>query len=119
MITGGARGLGRAMAIAAARSGANVAFTYLSSEEESKATIDELNALGVKALGILEPLVVRPNPDQAGHFLIVFGEQRWKAAKAAGLIDVPALIRTDLTEARDHREPSGREYGPNRHAPGR
>ena len=52
----------------------------------------------VKALGILEPLVVRPNPDQAEHFLIVFGEQRWKAAKAAGLIDVPALIRTDLTE---------------------
>ena len=52
LITGGARGLGRAMAIAAARSGANVAFTYLSSKDESKATIDELNALGVKALGI-------------------------------------------------------------------
>ena len=52
MITGGARGLGRAMAIAAAQSGANVAFTYLSSKGEANATVDDLNALGVKGLGI-------------------------------------------------------------------
>ncbi len=40
------------MALAAAQAGANVAFTYLSSKGEAKATVDELIALGVKALGI-------------------------------------------------------------------
>ncbi len=52
LITGGARGLGRAMALAAAQSGANVAFTYLSSKGEANATVHDLNALGVKGLGI-------------------------------------------------------------------
>ena len=52
LITGGARGLGRAMAIAAARSGANVAFTYLSSKDEAKSTLDQLNAFDVKTLDI-------------------------------------------------------------------
>jgi 3-oxoacyl-[acyl-carrier protein] reductase/pteridine reductase len=52
LITGGARGLGRAMAIAAAQSGANVAFTYLSSKGDAKRTVDELNAFAVNGLAI-------------------------------------------------------------------
>jgi len=40
------------MAIAAAQSGANVAFTYLNSKGEAKATVDELNAFAVKGLAI-------------------------------------------------------------------
>ena len=54
---------------------------------------------GVAERGILEPLLVRPNPEAEGRFLIVFGEGRWIAAKAAKLATVPALIRTDMTDA--------------------
>ena len=41
--------------------------------------------------GILQPLVVRPM-DQGGY-QIVAGERRWRAARMAGLGEVPAVIR--------------------------
>ncbi len=49
LITGASRGIGEAMALKFAENGANVAFTYLSSEERAKAQEEKLNALGVKA----------------------------------------------------------------------
>lgn len=48
LITGGARRLGRAMVLAAARAGAQVAFTYLNSAAEADATSKELDQLAVK-----------------------------------------------------------------------
>jgi ParB family chromosome partitioning protein len=47
----------------------------------------------IRAHGILQPLLARPHPTQAGHFQIVAGERRWRAAQAAGLHEVPTLIR--------------------------
>lgn len=44
----------------------------------------------IKAHGILQPVLVRPVPD--GYELIA-GERRWRAAAAAGLRSVPALVR--------------------------
>ena len=41
--------------------------------------------------GILQPLLVRPMHD--GTYQIVAGERRWRAARMAGLIDVPVVIR--------------------------
>jgi 3-oxoacyl-[acyl-carrier protein] reductase len=52
LITGGARRLGRAVAVAAAEAGANVAFTYLSSKEAAYQTRDQLRELDSKALGL-------------------------------------------------------------------
>ncbi len=49
IITGGSRGIGEAIAIKFAENGANVAFTYVSSDERAKALEDKLTALGVKA----------------------------------------------------------------------
>lgn len=49
LITGGSRGIGRAMAIRFAEQGANVAFTYLSSEDKAKKLEAELASKGVKA----------------------------------------------------------------------
>ena len=49
LITGGSRGIGKAMAIRFAEQGANVAFTYLSSEEKAKKLEEEIAAKGVKA----------------------------------------------------------------------
>ena len=47
----------------------------------------------VKAHGILQPLLLRPHPSVAGRYQIIAGERRWRAAQAAGLHGVPALVR--------------------------
>jgi 3-oxoacyl-[acyl-carrier protein] reductase len=49
LITGASKGIGKAIAIAFAEQGANVAFTYLSSIEQGKALETELSSKGIKA----------------------------------------------------------------------
>lgn len=49
----------------------------------------------IKQVGILEPLLVRNRDD---HFEIIAGERRWRAARAAGIKEVPVVIRNDLTD---------------------
>ncbi|RFS23290.1 3-oxoacyl-[acyl-carrier-protein] reductase [Chitinophaga silvatica] len=49
VVTGASRGIGEAIALKFAEQGANVAFTYLSSDEKAKALEAKLTALGVKA----------------------------------------------------------------------
>lgn len=51
LVTGASRGIGEAVAIKFAEHGANIAFTYLSSEERAKALEEKLSAMGVKAKG--------------------------------------------------------------------
>lgn len=46
--------------------------------------------------GVIQPLIVRSMPD--GSYRIIAGERRWRAAKMAGLSEVPVVIRDDLTE---------------------
>lgn len=48
IITGAARGIGKAIAIKLASEGANIAFTDLNIDDNAKATEKEINALGVK-----------------------------------------------------------------------
>jgi ParB family chromosome partitioning protein len=47
----------------------------------------------VKQQGIVQPLLVRPDPTRAGEYEIVAGERRWRAAQAAQLHEVPAVVR--------------------------
>jgi len=56
--------------------------------EES--ALEEL-AHSVRARGIVQPIVVRPLG--SGSFEIVAGERRWRAARMAGLDEVPAVVR--------------------------
>ena len=49
LITGASRGIGEAIALKFAEHGANVAFTYLSSEERAKALEEKLTGFGIKA----------------------------------------------------------------------
>lgn len=49
----------------------------------------------IKEHGVLQPLVVRPRPN--GLYQIVAGERRWRAARAAGLSEVPVVVR-ELTD---------------------
>lgn len=51
LITGAARGIGKALALRFAAEGANIAFTDLVIDENGKATEEEIAALGVKAKG--------------------------------------------------------------------
>lgn len=51
LITGATRGIGRGVALKLAEQGANVAFTYVSSEEKAIALEKELTAFGIKAKG--------------------------------------------------------------------
>ena len=44
--------------------------------------------------GVLQPLIVRSLP--TGGYQIIAGERRWRAAKMAGLSEVPAVIRDDI-----------------------
>jgi len=49
LVTGATRGIGRAIAIEFAKNGAQVAFTYVSSDDKAKVLEAELQAFGVKA----------------------------------------------------------------------
>jgi ParB family chromosome partitioning protein len=45
----------------------------------------------IEAVGVLQPIVVRPS---GGRYQIVMGERRARAARAAGLERIPAIVRT-------------------------
>ena len=47
----------------------------------------------VRERGILQPLIVRPDPAEAGRYEIVAGERRWRAAQRAQLHEVPVIVR--------------------------
>ena len=53
------------------------------------ARLDEL-ARSIKANGVIQPIVVRRDGDQ---FHIIAGERRWRAARKAGLLRVPVVVR--------------------------
>jgi ParB family chromosome partitioning protein len=50
-------------------------------------------AESVRAKGVIQPLVVRRHPAIPGEYEIVAGERRWRAAQAAGLHEVPVVLR--------------------------
>jgi ParB family chromosome partitioning protein len=50
-------------------------------------------ASSIAEKGIIQPLIVRPDPTRAGDYQIVAGERRWRAAQIAKLHRVPVLIR--------------------------
>jgi ParB family chromosome partitioning protein len=62
-----------------------------------KAGLDEL-ASSIRQKGIVQPILLRPNPDKPSRYQLVAGERRWRAAQLAKIHQVPAIIR-DLTDA--------------------
>jgi 3-oxoacyl-[acyl-carrier protein] reductase len=51
LVTGATRGIGKGIVLKLAEQGANIAFTYVSSEDKAIALENELKALGIKAKG--------------------------------------------------------------------
>lgn len=54
-----------------------------------KSELSELIA-SVKRDGVLMPILIRPSGD---GFELIAGERRWRAAQAAGLLEIPAVVR--------------------------
>lgn len=57
---------------------------------------EELEALSIsiKEKGVLQPILVRLQPEDSSLYEIVAGERRWRASKAAGLQNIPAIIKS-------------------------
>ncbi len=52
----------------------------------------QLLADSIAVHGVLQPIIVRENPDFIGSYEIIAGERRWRAAKMAGLSEMPVVI---------------------------
>ena len=59
-------------------------------------SLEELSN-SIKKNGIMQPVLVRPSEKHAGKYEIIAGERRWRAAKMAGLAQVPVIVR-DITD---------------------
>lgn len=68
LITGGSRGIGRAIGLALAERGANIVFTYFRKRSDAAEAEREYAAKGVKTL------VVRGNMGNEGHITLIFDE---------------------------------------------
>ena len=62
-------------------------------DEDSLAELAE----SVRTKGMLQPILVRPHPEEVGMFEIIAGERRWRAAQRALLHEVPIVVR-DFTD---------------------
>jgi ParB family transcriptional regulator, chromosome partitioning protein len=60
-----------------------------------KDSLDEL-ARSIRERGIVQPIIVAPDRD---GFVILAGERRWRAARAAGLSRVPIVVRAVASDA--------------------
>jgi ParB family chromosome partitioning protein len=113
------RGLGRGLSALLGDSGIAAAANQVSSSEKreyqqipvewinvgpwqprrkfDREQLDEL-AGSIRKKGIIQPILLRPTPNQSGRFQIVAGERRWRAAQIAELHGVPSVVR-DLSDA--------------------
>ncbi len=62
----------------------------------NEAALDEL-AESICTRGVLQAILLRPDPRTPGQYQIVAGERRWRAARRAGLTHIPAVVR-DMDE---------------------
>ncbi|CAN5848252.1 hypothetical protein BH23CHL8_BH23CHL8_23320 [soil metagenome] len=69
--------------------------------DQPRLTIDETAihelAASIVEHGILQPVLVRPRPD--GRYQLIAGERRWRAARIAGLVEIPAIVEEIDDEA--------------------
>jgi ParB family chromosome partitioning protein len=59
-------------------------------DEESMSAL----AASIRAVGLLQPVLVRQLDPEAESYELIAGERRWRAARRAGLQTIPALVQT-------------------------
>ena len=47
----------------------------------------------VRVRGVIQPILVRPSSEKPGHYQIIAGERRWRAAQSAKLHEIPVVVR--------------------------
>ncbi len=57
-----------------------------------EADLEDL-ANSIRQKGVIQPILVRTDPEASGRYQIIAGERRWRAARRAGLKMIPAVIR--------------------------
>ncbi len=57
-------------------------------DEESLASL----ATSIKEMGVLQPIIVRLDPDEEGSYELIAGERRWRASQLAGMETIPVLV---------------------------
>lgn len=62
---------------------------YQPREEFNETELSEL-AESIKTNGVIQPIILTPNED--GYYLVA-GERRWRAARLAGLEEIPSIIQ--------------------------
>mgnify|MGYP002621647435 FL=1 len=114
------RGLGRGLSALMAEVGADISFAGREAEQVPSASPQGVQNIPIESLrpnpdqprrhfdagrlaeleesirekGIIQPLIVRPDPANTEGFEIVAGERRWRAAQNARLHEVPVLIKS-------------------------
>jgi ParB family chromosome partitioning protein len=83
----------RQVAVADIRPNARQPRTYF--DEEAMASL----AGSIQAVGVLQPVLVRPIDEEPGQYELIAGERRWRAARRAGLQTMPVLVQTETTDA--------------------
>ncbi|MEM0948419.1 MAG: ParB/RepB/Spo0J family partition protein [Pseudomonadota bacterium] len=58
-----------------------------------QSALEEL-AASIREKGVIQPLILRPDPSDVKRYQIVAGERRWRAAQLAQVHDLPAIVRT-------------------------
>jgi ParB family chromosome partitioning protein len=58
----------------------------------SNGSLEEL-ASSIQQHGIIQPIIVKELDHTKDEYQIIAGERRWRAAKIAGLVKIPAIIR--------------------------
>lgn len=61
--------------------------------EQPRVEIGDLTELvcSIREKGVLEPLLVKPSETGGGRWMIIAGERRWRAAREAGVREVPCI----------------------------
>ena len=69
--------------------------------DQPRKTFDEAKlrefAASIREHGLLQPITVRP--DDAGRYMIVLGERRWRAHKLAAITTIKANVVRNITDA--------------------
>lgn len=65
--------------------------------EFDRDALDELIA-SIREVGVLQPVVVRPLPDEPGRYELIMGERRLRATKELGLDTIPAVVKDTADE---------------------
>jgi len=64
---------------------------YQPRKKFDEVSLEELTN-SIRERGIIQPIIVRPSPDEEDKFEIIAGERRWQAAQFAGLHEVPVVV---------------------------